>query len=50
VQREALEKHASLLKKANDGIEKEFDSFVQADDSIVKTLKERDDKFSPIRS
>ena len=50
VLRQELDRHAFLLKQANDDIEKEFDSFVQADDSIVKTLKERDDRYSPMRA
>lgn len=49
LERDALEKHSRQIDKANKDIEHELDSFVKVDDSIVKALEERDDKFSPVR-
>ena len=49
LERNALKVHADNLMQANLEIEKELDSFVNLDDSIVKTLEKRDDRLSPVR-
>jgi hypothetical protein len=50
VERNALKQHSDRIIEANKEIEKELDSFVNLDDSIVGTLERRDRHLSPIIS
>lgn len=50
VERNALKEHTERIIDANKEIEKELDSFVNLDDSIVHTLEKRDRHLSPIIS
>lgn len=50
VERNALKEHSDRIIEANREIEKELDSFVNLDDSIVGTLERRDRHLSPIIS
>jgi hypothetical protein len=47
-ERRALQEYAEKIIESNKEIERELDSFVNIDDSIVKTLEQRDLKFSPV--
>lgn len=50
LERNALRDHSERIHDANKEIEKELDSFVNLDDSIVRTLEKRDQNFSPVIS
>ena len=43
-----MEDHIKKLIEGNKEVERELDSFVNIDDSIVKTLEKRDHKLSPV--
>ena len=47
-EKRALQDHIEKLIEGNKEVEKELDSFVNIDDSIVKTLERRDEKLSPV--
>ena len=47
-EKKALESHIEKLIEGNREIERELDSFVNIDDSIVKTLEKRDEILSPV--
>ena len=50
IERNALRDHSDKINEANKAIEKELDSFVSLDDSIVRTLEKRDNNLSPVVS
>lgn len=50
LERNALREHSERILDANREIEKELDSFVNLDDSIVRTLEKRDINLSPVIS
>lgn len=50
LERNALLDHSHKVIAANHEIEQELDNFVKLDESIVKTIDKRDERFSPVRS
>eukprot|EP00347_Sterkiella_histriomuscorum_P002016 403369796 len=50
LERNALREHSERIIDANKEVEKELDSFVNLDDSIVRTLEKRDNNLSPVIS
>ena len=49
-ERDALEDYSRNLMRHNKEMEEELENFVNADDSVCRKIRDRDDRLSPLRS